>query len=89
MRNMKYVNRTIAALVLAVSLVGCTDADNATKVLNANGFEQIQITGYSLFGCSEDDFQRTGFIAVGPTGKTVKGTVCSGLLFKNSTIRFE
>ncbi|QVW08815.1 hypothetical protein [Salmonella phage Lv5cm] len=35
---MKYVNRSIAALVLAVSLVGCTDADNATKVLSSSGF---------------------------------------------------
>ena len=86
---MKYINRSIAALVLAVSLAGCTDADNAVRVLEANGYEQIQITGYSLFGCSEDDFQRTGFKAVGPTGKKVEGTVCSGLLFKNSTIRFE
>ncbi|ABX11030.1 gp39.1 hypothetical protein [Escherichia phage JS98] len=86
---MKYVNRSIAALVLAVSLVGCTDADNATRVLDANGYEQIQITGYNLFGCSEDDFQRTGFIAVGPTGKRVEGTVCSGLFFKKSTIRFD
>lgn len=86
---MKYINRSIAALVLAVSLAGCTDADNAVRVLSANGYEEIQITGYSLFGCSEDDFQRTGFKAVGPTGKHVQGTVCSGLLFKNSTIRFE
>ena len=86
---MKYINRSIAALVLAVSLAGCTDADNAVRVLDANGYEQIQITGYNWFGCSKDDFQHTGFTAVGPTGKKVEGTVCSGLLFKNSTIRFE
>ncbi len=86
---MKYINRSIAALVLAVSLTGCTDADNAVRVLDANGYEQIQITGYNWFGCSKDDFQHTGFTAVGSTGKKVEGTVCSGLLFKNSTIRFE
>lgn len=86
---MKYINRSIAALVLAVSLAGCTDADNAIRVLDANGYEQIQITGYNWFSCGKDDFQHTGFTVVGPTGKKVEGTVCSGLLFKNSTIRFE
>lgn len=50
---MKYINRSIAALVLAVSLVGCTDADNATKVLSSSGFTNIEITGYNWFGCSE------------------------------------
>lgn len=56
---MKYINRSIAALVLAVSLVGCTDADNATKILSSSGFTNIEITGYNWFGCSENDFQHT------------------------------
>lgn len=82
---MKYINRSIAALVLAVSLAGCTDADNATKVLSSSGFTN----GYNWFGCSENDFQHTGFRAIGPTGQKVEGTVCSGLFFKDSTIRFK
>lgn len=86
---MKYINSSIAALVLAVSLVGCTDADNATKVLSSSGFTNIEITGYNWFGCSENDFQHTGFRAIGPTGQKVEGTVCSGLFFKDSTIRFK
>ena len=53
---MKYVNRYISALVLSVSLVGCTYADNATKVLSSSGFTNIEITGYNWFGCSVNDF---------------------------------
>lgn len=78
----------IAALAV-LSLSGCTDAENATRVLENAGYSDIYITGYKVFSCSEDDFQHTGFNAVGPTGKRVSGTVCSGVFFKNSTIRFE
>ncbi|QYN80453.1 hypothetical protein [Kosakonia phage Kc304] len=81
--------KKILIAMLAVLAVGCTDADNATRLLDANGFTDIEITGYSFFSCSEKDAQSTGFIATGPTGKQVKGAVCSGLIFKNSTIRFE
>lgn len=86
---MKYINRTIVAALFLFGVAGCTDADNATRILEANGFEQIEITGYSWFSCSEKDGQSTGFKAVGPTGKKVEGAVCSGFFFKNSTIRFE
>lgn len=79
----------IAAAVFVLGLVGCTDADNAERILSANGFTQIEVTGYNWFACSDKDFQSTGFKAVGPTGIKVEGSVCSGLLFKNSTIRFE
>lgn len=74
--------KKILITALAFMMIGCTDADNA-------GFTDIQITGYKFFSCSEDDFQHTGFTAIGPTGKPVNGTVCSGLFLKNSTIRYE
>lgn len=83
------MKRFIIAGVLALAMVGCTDAPNAERILAANGFTQIEITGYSFFSCSEKDTQSTGFTAVGPTGVKVKGAVCSGMFFKNSTIRFE
>jgi hypothetical protein len=80
---MKYL--MLAVLVLA----GCTRPDGATRVLEANGFKDIQITGYKWFACSKDDSFATGFVATGPTGKRISGCVCEGILFKNSTIRFE
>lgn len=76
-------------IAAVIGLAGCTDADNAHRILENSGYDNVQITGYNWFGCSEDDFQHTGFTATGPTGKPVSGTVCSGIFFKNSTIRFQ
>lgn len=73
-----------AALVLAA----CTDPKEATRVLEENGYTEVKMTGYSFFACSKDDFFHTGFEATSVVGKRVEGTVCSGMLFKNSTIRF-
>jgi hypothetical protein len=77
------------ALVLTFLLTGCTNQNDAVNALQDAGFTDIQITGYKFFACSKDDTYQTGFIAKNPQGRIVKGTVCSGLLFKNSTIRFS
>lgn len=60
----------------------------ANRALDSAGYSQIQITGFRFFGCGEDDNFRTGFAAVGPTGKPVTGVVCGGFL-KGSTIRLD
>lgn len=73
----------------AALLIGCTDRNGAYNALADAGYEQIEITGYRPFSCGQDDAVKTGFRAVGPTGREVRGTVCSGLLFKDSTIRIS
>lgn len=80
--------RLLIALLVGLVLVGCTSAKDATKALTSAGFKDIEITGYDYLACSDDDTFRTGFKAVGPTGKHVEGAVCSGW-FKGATIRFE
>lgn len=77
------------ALVAAMFLAGCSDPKGAEKALTGAGYTEIRTTGYNWFSCSKDDSYSTGFEAKGPTGVPVKGAVCSGLLFKNSTIRTE
>jgi len=79
----------LMASVLALGLAACTNAPDATRILEENGYTSVQITGYNWLSCSKDDNVHTGFIAKSPNGRQVTGTVCSGLLFKNSTIRFE
>lgn len=87
---MKTILMGIIAVVLSVTmLTGCTDSEGAERVLRLNNFTDIQITGYAWLSCSEKDTIRTGFTATAPNGEKVSGAVCSGLLFKNSTIRFE
>jgi hypothetical protein len=75
----------IAAVVL---LSACTNTTKAERVLNENGYTDIQMTGYSMFGCDKNDSFSDGFKAKSPSGKTVTGVVCSGW-FKGSTIRFD
>ena len=77
-------------LIMLVSLfIGCTNADQTKRILSDQGYTNIEITGYAWFSCGQDDWIRTSFIAVSPAKKYVKGAVCSGFIFKNSTIRFE
>jgi len=79
----------LSLILLFVS--GCTDDSKyVTKIVEAEGFHDVNVLGYALFDCSEDDFRRTRFTAVSDsTGKEVSGTVCSRFLFKSSTIRYN
>lgn len=80
--------KTFILLSISILLCSCTNTKDANKALTAMGFTNIKITGYSFLACSKDDFYHTGFIAKNPQGLSVTGTVCSGLFFKNSTVRF-
>lgn len=65
------------ALALTL-LLSCTNDDATRGTLEAQGYTDIQITGYAPWHCGEDDSTCTGFVAVGPTGMTVRGAVgCS------------
>lgn len=82
----KFLFLAIAALGLAACV---TDAPTARRVLSDQGYTDIRITGYRVFGCSGDDDVRTGFTAKSAAGKPVTGVVCGGFLFKSNTIRID
>lgn len=84
MRSLVILSITLGALI-----VGCTNNTEATRILSQQGYTDIRMTGYQWFACSEDDFYHTGFVAKSPANVEVEGCVCSGLLFKNSTIRLK
>jgi hypothetical protein len=75
-------------IALVVVLCGCTSPDKSYQALEAAGYKNIQMTGYSFFGCDEKDTFHDGFTAVGANGNPVEGTVCSGW-FKGYTIRLD
>ena len=79
----------LALMAAVAALTGCVDATKATAVLQGQGYKDVQITGYNAFACSQDDFYHTGFEATAPSGQRISGTVCSGIMFKGSTIRFD
>jgi len=82
------MKKILLAVLMVLVLSGCTNKSDAERALKAQGFSDITVTGYSFFACSDDDFYHTGFSAINPKGEVVTGTVCSGLLFKNSTVRW-
>jgi hypothetical protein len=82
------VTKFLIASVLALTLAGCTSPDRSQQVLVDAGYSNVRTGGYSWLGCGKGDIYATNFEAVGPTGRPVKGTVCSGF-FKGATIRFN
>lgn len=74
--------------LIVIALASCTASDKSKRVLEQQGYTEIEITGYSPFSCSEDDVFSTGFKAKGPTGIDVEGTVCCGWI-KNCTVRID
>lgn len=78
----------IIALTLTLALTGCSNSNDARHALKSAGYSEIQTHGWSPFACGDGDFFSTKFTAVNPAGVRVTGTVCSGLIFKSSTIRF-
>ncbi len=73
--------------LLAIILGACSDAPNTTRILSDQGYTNIKTTGYSIFSCGKEDSFSTGFEATSPSGKRVKGVVCSGWM-KGGTVRF-
>lgn len=85
---MKKVIYFICLVFVIITVSSCTDATEARRILQAQGYKNIQITGYNFWGCGKDDAYHTGFTAISPNNTPISGTVCSGMFFKGSTIRF-
>lgn len=62
------------------------DKEQATVILQEEGYTNIQITGGSVMGCGEGDWKKTTFRAKNQAGNTVSGVVCCGML-KGCTVR--
>lgn len=78
----------IAIIALLLVLTGCTRPDEARRVLDSNGYTNIQIGGFAAWMCGRDDSFATKFVAKSPNGKTVSGAVCSAW-GRGATIRFD
>jgi len=64
---------------------GCTDNESARDILSDEGYTDIEIVGYEVWGCSEDDYYHTGFRAR-RGDRVVEGVVCCGIM-KDCTVR--
>jgi len=75
-------------VIAALSLAACSDASDARRVLDDQGYTDIRVGGHAWFACSDHDSYATKFTAKSPIGRQVSGAVCKGI-FKNSTIRLD
>ena len=57
----------------------------AIDLLTIEGYNDIELTGYQFFACSEEDAYRIGFSAT-KNARRVKGVVCSNVA-KGATVR--
>lgn len=80
--------RLLAAAIGLFALTACDDPATARRVLDNQGYTNVQLNGRPWFGCGKDDAFATAFSATSPSGKPVTGVVCSDL-FKGATIRFD
>jgi len=67
-------------LLLTLLMAGCSctnEPHHVNRILETQGYTNINQTGYSFWGCSEDDVG-TGFTATSISGQTVEGVVCCG-----------
>lgn len=79
----------IALLFVTVAPRCCTRPDDATRLLQQQGFSNVEITGWRPFMAGKDDTVSTGFEATAPNGEQVSGAVTGGFFFKGSTVRFD
>jgi len=84
------MKRLVVLVMISVSVLvaGCTNSNKAQRVLEANGYTQIQYTGYRFFMKSDNETFSTGFRAKSPSGKIVTGAVTSGWI-GGGTIRLD
>lgn len=78
-----------AAYIVLSLIVGWTDPATATRALQEDNLTPVQVGGFAWLSCSRDDWYSTKFTAKNERGDIVRGVVCSGLLWKSTTVRFN
>lgn len=76
-------------MLLYLSSGGCVDTEGTQRILQQQGYTEVEITGWRPFAAGKEDFYATGFRAKAPNGEIATGTVTKGFLFKGATVRFD
>lgn len=76
---------------LSLFVLSCTsqsDFEKGKKILEQQGFIDVQKTGVSLLCCDKKEQFTTGFTCISKEGKVVSGCFCSSF-GKGMTVRFN
>ena len=79
--------KKLLLITLLLSCISCTSEPDASRVLEAEGYTDIELLGYNMIACGPFDYWRTKFKAKNRDGKVVTGTVCGGIM-TGSVIRY-
>ena len=69
------MKRIILILFVVFALASCSNASKTVEFLEQQGYTNIKTTGFDFLAHSKDDWSTTGFEAVAPNGKRVRGAV--------------
>ena len=81
------MKKLLILLPLCLLLTSCDGTQSSLRIIQEQGYSEVQITGVNIFACSKDDIFRYNFVANSPNGTNVRGVVCSAPL-KGYTVRF-
>lgn len=86
-------------LIIAICIISfsiflgyqCTSSrtKDLSRILEEQGYTEIKLLGYEVFGCGKGDTISEGFSAKNSLGHIVHGNVCCGMALKNCTIRYK
>jgi len=65
----------ILLAAVAAFVWGCTAPDRAQHTLEAEGYEDIEVGGYTMWGCTDSATFRNSFEAT-RNGQAISGAVC-------------
>lgn len=80
--------RKLAPVIILSFVAACTSESKTESALKNAGYTDIEVGGWAVAACSDDDMYSTKFRATAPNGSRGSGVVCCGLLTKACTVRF-
>lgn len=85
------MRKKLFAIIVIAALASCSSSDDfekGKKLLEQQGYTDVENTGVSFFCCGKEDNYATGFKCKDKNGILVEGCFCSAN-FKGVTIRFK
>lgn len=83
-----YISIFFISLLIFLTFLFSEKPEDVKKYAEMESWATYEPSGICWFGCG-DDFHGTKFTATTKDGKTIRGCVCSGVFFKNITLRLE
>lgn len=78
-----------AAALFIIALTPHADPVTAKRVLEKQGYTNVEITGANWWNRKEEDYYCAGFKAISPGGHEVTGVVSGNMWGSGNTIRLD